>query len=63
PERRQPQDSGFEAIHINPVTGENEMDPSAAFDVEDPATWGKVRRNDVCPCGSGLKYKHCHGKV
>ncbi len=63
PERREPQDSGFEAIHINPVTGENEMDPSAAFDAEDPATWGKVRRNDVCPCGSGLKYKHCHGKV
>lgn len=23
----------------------------------------KIRRNDPCPCGSGKKYKHCHGKV
>lgn len=28
----------------------------------DPSTWGKVSRNDACPCGSGKKYKHCHGK-
>ena len=28
----------------------------------DPATWGKVGRNEVCPCGSGKKYKHCHGR-
>jgi len=27
-----------------------------------PATWGKVSRNAPCPCGSGKKYKHCHGK-
>ncbi len=27
----------------------------------DPATWGKVQRNAVCPCGSGKKFKHCHG--
>ena len=33
------------------------------FDPKDPSTWGKVSRNDPCPCGSGLKYKHCHGKV
>ena len=26
-----------------------------------PATWGKVGRNEPCPCGSGKKYKHCHG--
>ncbi len=30
---------------------------------EDESTWGKVARNDVCPCGSGKKYKHCHGKI
>ena len=30
---------------------------------EDPATWGKVARNDTCPCGSGKRYKHCHGKL
>jgi preprotein translocase subunit SecA len=26
-----------------------------------PETWGKVNRNDACPCGSGKRYKHCHG--
>jgi ectoine hydroxylase-related dioxygenase (phytanoyl-CoA dioxygenase family) len=29
----------------------------------DPASLGKVGRNDPCPCGSGKKYKHCHGQV
>jgi preprotein translocase subunit SecA len=29
---------------------------------KDPATWGKVGRNEACPCGSGKKYKHCHGR-
>ncbi len=29
---------------------------------EDTATWGKVGRNEPCPCGSGKKYKHCHGR-
>ena len=28
----------------------------------DPTTWGKVGRNEPCPCGSGKKYKHCHGR-
>ena len=28
----------------------------------DPSSWGKVGRNEVCPCGSGKKYKHCHGR-
>ncbi|HEX2539340.1 MAG TPA: preprotein translocase subunit SecA [Pseudolabrys sp.] len=28
----------------------------------DPTTWGKVGRNEACPCGSGKKYKHCHGR-
>jgi len=32
-------------------------------DPEDPATWGKVARNEPCPCGSGKKYKHCHGAL
>jgi len=58
-------------IHQNPDTGENEMAPAArrdgptlapeGFDREDPATWGKVSRNAPCPCGSGKKFKHCHG--
>ncbi|WP_339108510.1 preprotein translocase subunit SecA [Thioclava sp. GXIMD4216] len=33
------------------------------FDENDPATWGEPGRNDPCPCGSGLKFKHCHGKL
>ncbi len=32
-------------------------------DPERPETWGKVGRNEQCPCGSGKKYKHCHGAV
>ncbi|MCQ2914258.1 MAG: preprotein translocase subunit SecA [Alphaproteobacteria bacterium] len=35
----------------------NEINPN------DPSTWGKVQRNAPCPCGSGKKYKHCHGKL
>ena len=34
-----------------------------AFDQNDPNTWGKTSRNAPCPCGSGKKYKHCHGRV
>jgi preprotein translocase subunit SecA len=34
-----------------------------ALDVNDPSTWGKVARNAACPCGSGKKFKHCHGRV
>ncbi|RVC42967.1 preprotein translocase subunit SecA [Mesorhizobium sp. M4A.F.Ca.ET.090.04.2.1] len=30
-------------------------------DPRNPATWGKIGRNEACPCGSGKKYKHCHG--
>jgi len=40
--------------------------PAAARSVErdpnNPATWGKVGRNELCPCGSGKKFKHCHGR-
>ncbi len=32
-------------------------------DPNDPATWGRVGRNEPCPCGSGKKFKHCHGQV
>ena len=34
-----------------------------ALDPDDPSTWGKVPRNAACPCGSGKKYKHCHGRL
>ncbi len=33
----------------------------AAFDAGNPATWVHTPRNTPCPCGSGKKYKHCHG--
>ncbi|MFQ5939086.1 MAG: SEC-C metal-binding domain-containing protein, partial [Alphaproteobacteria bacterium] len=36
---------------------------AAVIDPNDPLTWGKVPRNAPCPCGSGKKYKHCHGSV
>jgi preprotein translocase subunit SecA len=36
--------------------------PAADRKPNDPTTWGKVGRNEVCPCGSGKKYKHCHGR-
>ncbi len=35
----------------------------AGFDEAVPATWGNPGRNDPCPCGSGDKFKHCHGKI
>ena len=35
----------------------------AARNTNDPASWGKVGRNEPCPCGSGKKYKHCHGRL
>ena len=35
----------------------DQMNPS------DPSTWGKVARNAACPCGTGKKYKHCHGQL
>ena len=37
--------------------------PKPALDPNDPSTWGKVSRNAACPCGSGKKFKHCHGRV
>ena len=31
------------------------------FDESNPDTWGSPSQNDACPCGSGKKFKHCHG--
>ena len=36
--------------------------PAAERNPNDPTSWGKVGRNEACPCGSGKKYKHCHGR-
>jgi preprotein translocase subunit SecA len=35
--------------------------PAEQRDPKDQRSWGKVGRNEMCPCGSGKKYKHCHG--
>jgi preprotein translocase subunit SecA len=64
----------LQAHHIDPMTGEDEEAlaalaygaPAAAATAprgDDPSTWGKVGRNSPCPCGSGKKYKHCHGML
>jgi len=47
------------------ITGKAELPKGlavAGFDENDPNTWGNPGRNDLCPCGSGKKFKHCHGK-
>jgi len=38
-------------------------EPVVVPDQNDPSTWGKVPRNAPCPCGSGKKFKHCHGRT
>ena len=35
----------------------------SGFVEDDPSTWGNPGRNDPCPCGSGKKFKHCHGRL
>ena len=43
--------------------GARQASARPGFDAADPATWGNPSRNDPCPCGSGLKFKHCHGAL
>jgi preprotein translocase subunit SecA len=38
------------------------MPQAAERNAQDPSSWGKVGRNEPCPCGSGKKFKHCHGR-
>ncbi|HWY66636.1 MAG TPA: SEC-C metal-binding domain-containing protein, partial [Rhizomicrobium sp.] len=59
----------MQAMHIDPLTGENEVEQQGqwaevpAVDPNNPKTWERVQRNAPCPCGSGRKYKHCHGAL
>ncbi|WP_417604647.1 preprotein translocase subunit SecA [Primorskyibacter flagellatus] len=49
-----------------PDSAPDAQDGTAAisgFDEANPETWGNPGRNDPCPCGSGSKFKHCHGKL
>jgi preprotein translocase subunit SecA len=43
--------------------GASPAGPAPQLDPAKPETWGKVGRNDLCPCGSGKKFKHCHGRL
>ena len=45
-----------EAIEVGTEAPADERNPN------DQTSWGKVGRNEPCPCGSGKKYKHCHGR-
>jgi preprotein translocase subunit SecA len=36
---------------------------SDPVDPNDPQTWANASRNSLCPCGSGKKFKHCHGRT
>ena len=74
PPEQQPELPPMEAHKLDPNTGEDEMAyanaalaapgvvPAAQRDPNNPETWGKVGRNEDCPCGSGKKFKHCHGR-
>src|SRR5476649_673445 len=74
PEDQQPALPPMEAHKFDPNTGEDEMAfanvslapapnaNAASRDPKNPSTWGKIGRNEDCPCGSGKKYKHCHGR-
>jgi preprotein translocase subunit SecA len=62
----------MEESRPDPVTGrdlaaEENFAPAPGapvqIDPKDPKTWGRIPRNAPCPCGSGKKYKHCHGAV
>jgi len=48
-----------QAAHPAP---EGEAPAVEGFDENNPSSWGNPGRNDACPCGSGKKFKHCHGK-
>jgi preprotein translocase subunit SecA len=45
-----------------PAAGLALRSQAPARNPQDPQSWGKVGRNEPCPCGSGKKYKHCHGR-
>ena len=54
------QGRGVPAPQPEPEPVVQEQGPSEEVD---PSVWGNVNRNDPCPCGSGEKFKHCHGRL
>lgn len=76
PEVQHGSDDKFVETRVDPATGESPppqqqapqapvrtRQQSAQINPDDPSSWGKVSRNAPCPCGSGKKFKHCHGAV
>lgn len=58
----------MQAHHIDATTGEDDVGEGSLTQAsernpQDPKSWGPVGRNEPCPCGSGKKYKHCHGAL
>ncbi len=53
--------AGASAGAAAPARARKAQSAQAAPNPADPSTWGKIQRNALCPCGSGKKYKHCHG--
>ncbi|TNF14066.1 MAG: preprotein translocase subunit SecA [Rhodobacteraceae bacterium] len=58
-----PQADVAEASPVPAEEAEVVAEALPGFDESDPATWGDPARNDPCPCGSGKKFKHCHGQL
>jgi preprotein translocase subunit SecA len=55
---------GFVTTRLPPLQTISRDDPDTALNESDPSEWeGQVSRNAPCPCGSGQKYKHCHGAL
>jgi preprotein translocase subunit SecA len=52
--------AGSSLVGAMPARGLQAAAP--ARNPQDPQSWGKVGRNEPCPCGSGKKFKHCHGR-
>ncbi len=78
PQVGHPLAGAFFETHLDPVTGENErdgvalaseggfLDPAMAERLPPsalPQGWERTARNAMCPCGSGKKFKHCHGAL
>ena len=78
PEAFQPQPTDMFEVHLDPVTGQNGrtgaalgsaggfLDPAIAERLPPsalPEGWERTGRNSMCPCGSGKKFKHCHGAL
>ncbi|MBT3305830.1 MAG: preprotein translocase subunit SecA, partial [Alphaproteobacteria bacterium] len=56
-------DAGYEDGELAQLAPITSRQAAATLNPDNPETWGRVSRNAPCPCNSGKKYKHCHGKL